>query len=210
MILGIVGGVKQSQSDTPLVPTTLSKIAVVNFALIFLVVNVFLVSLLLRHANVKKGERRLLVAVSLSMPLIFVRVLYALISNFGSNPSFGALTGSTTIFLAMAVVPELIVVLISLATGFTLRVISKDEKDEDVLPVQHDMSRLHSDHFQKSGVYGGQLNPDTLNPPQRWPGSSREPRTPATPLTPRRRGRPLPSNPRSGRDFYLQKETGMF
>ncbi|MCJ1400452.1 hypothetical protein MMC11_003657 [Xylographa trunciseda] len=209
MILGIVGGVKQSQSSTPLVPTTSSKVAVANFALIFLVVNVILVILLIRLANVKKGEKRLLFVVSVSMPFILLRVIYALISDFGSNPDFGALTGSTTIFCAMAVVPEMVVALISLTSGFTLRVIPKDEKDKDVLPVRSNLSRLHSDHFQKAGVYGGQVDRNSLYPPQQFP-SGREPLTPETPRTPRRRGPPLTAIPRLGRDAKSQKDSDMF
>jgi hypothetical protein len=206
LILGITGGVKQSQSSTPLAIGTISQVAVVNFTLVFVTVVVILGLLAMRIATVPQGEKRLLLAASVSVPFLTVRIVYALISDFANNPDFGVLNGNTTIYLCMGVLMEMFVVIISLVVGFTLRVVPANDKKE-ILPTKASNSRLDEKHFtSKSHAClapgGQQISQHNLYPPPQWPSTSREPLTPMTPLTPRRRGGPITALVRAGKDYY--------
>jgi hypothetical protein len=85
----------------------------------------------LRVSRVADGEKRLLVAVALSIPFIAVRLVYALIADFSHLRSFSLVSGKTTIYLCMDVIMEIAVVIIVIAFGLTLRIIPKGRPLED-------------------------------------------------------------------------------
>jgi hypothetical protein len=80
----------------------------------------------MRASTVSAGERRLLVAVALSIPFIAVRLIYSLIADFAGLQSFSLAFGDTTIYLCMNVIMEIIVTIIVIVFGLTLQVLPKE------------------------------------------------------------------------------------
>lgn len=131
LILGIVGGVNAgnaaSKSPTGAAPTqTLSKVATAIFIVCYIatVLSTIITSLSISHAE--EGEKRLLLAISLSLPFLAIRLIYSCIATFTTNKHFSLLTGSAWILLFVALLPELVVVVFYETTGLTLRAIPKD------------------------------------------------------------------------------------
>jgi hypothetical protein len=142
-ILAIIGGIDsstqytkdiQSQQQNPskaaidvqLVPQPLSKAAMGLFiaAYVILLVSTIMISFSLPHAE--PGEKRLLLAVALSLPSILVRLIYSSISLFGNSADF---RNNVTILLCMAFLMELSAVIIFEAIGLTLRKITPVEME---------------------------------------------------------------------------------
>ena len=97
------------------------------FTSVFLGVVCLLIILSLRISQIKGGERRLLLVVAVSSPFIATRLIYALISDFAQNQNFNASFGNVTIYLCMAVLEEITVVIMCVATGFTVSVVQRGE-----------------------------------------------------------------------------------
>jgi hypothetical protein len=122
LILGIVGGVNSSDSyasnGNRIVPSNLTKAGLGLFILSFLLIilSTFFLSFDVSHAEL--GEKRLLLAVALSLPFLLVRLIYSCIAVFGSDTTFRS---NTTILLCMAYLMEFIVVVIYEAVGLTLQ-----------------------------------------------------------------------------------------
>jgi magnesium-transporting ATPase (P-type) len=129
LILGIVGGSLQDHSTsnklTSIPPE--SKAAIILFVVVYICTVTILGILSMRVSHVAKGETRILVAVALCVPFIAVRLVYALISGFAGLRSFSLALGNPTIYLCMAVIMEIIVVIIIISFGLTLRIIPKAE-----------------------------------------------------------------------------------
>lgn len=73
-------------------------------------------------------EEFLLAAVSVSLVLLFVRILYMLISVFANSATFNLVTGSETARLCMSVIEEYAIVILLLAVGVTLKQLPKIDK----------------------------------------------------------------------------------
>jgi chromate transport protein ChrA len=142
--LGIKGGVVASYSSNPFDINAYSKAAIIIFIAVYLVVIAILVLLIMRVSQVKKGERRLLIVVTVCSPFIAARLLYALLSDFAESHLFNSTFGNLTIYLCMAVIEEIIVVIICVAVGFTLDVVPK-EVDE----TRHDLTSMGGDNTGK-------------------------------------------------------------
>lgn len=120
--LGIFGGIKAGRSDDPTKISIESKIAVLIFTAVYLSVLLYFFLLLAQATHVQHGERRLMLAVCLSLPLIAVRLVYALVADFANDHAFSYFSGgSTTIYLCMAVLEELVVVYLCIAIGLTVK-----------------------------------------------------------------------------------------
>ena len=63
------------------------------------------------------GEKRILIAVLAALPLLAIRLLYSLLSDFANNNTFSILDGDATVQLCMALIEEMIVAVIFLAAG---------------------------------------------------------------------------------------------
>lgn len=125
LILGIVGGVFLSEATDHFALNPETKAAAVFFAILFIAMLTLFCALCLRMSQVKPGEKRLLLAVSISCPFLAIRVIYALISDFAGNSAFNAIYGNITIYLCMDVIEEIIVVLICVTVGITVRKVPK-------------------------------------------------------------------------------------
>ena len=126
--LGIYGGIKTGNSDDPTKIVVESKIAVIIFTAVYIAVLVFYLLLLTQATHVQHGEKRLMLAVTLSLPLIAVRVIYALIADFANDSAFSYFNGgSATIYLCMAVIEELVVCYICILIGVTVKKLPADQ-----------------------------------------------------------------------------------
>ena len=125
VILAVVGGVNSNTSGIPTKVDTKTKVGVVLFALTWLALCLLLAMIATRISAVELGEKRLVLAVAISVPFVFVRLLYSLLASFSKDKQFSSMTGSVTINLCMAVIEEFVVVMVLLGTGLTLRVLPK-------------------------------------------------------------------------------------
>lgn len=124
LILSILGGIKASDdlsSTGVYTPQTLSKIAMGLFiaAFVLIVATTIILSFSISHAE--HGEKRLLLAVSISLPFILVRLVYSSISLLANTTTFNSVSGNVTVYLCMALIMEVCVVIIYEAVGLTLR-----------------------------------------------------------------------------------------
>jgi hypothetical protein len=121
LILSIVGGTSGNASPgSGIQVSTTSKAGIIlyicAYAALCLVCALSITSL--HHAS--SGEKRLVFAVILALPLILVRLIYSALVVFVHNHDFNILHGSVVLLVVMAVVEEFIVVGIYLVCGFTM------------------------------------------------------------------------------------------
>lgn len=124
LILSIVGGIDASNelsSTGVYTPQPLSKVAMALYIIAYLLIIVTTITLSFSVSHAEHGEKRLLLAVAVSLPFLLVRLVYSSTSIFGNNTNFNVLTGSVTIYLCMALIMELCVVITYEAVGLTLR-----------------------------------------------------------------------------------------
>jgi hypothetical protein len=123
LILSIVGQTNNTSSLQDLTHVDdKTKIGIVIFLVswVGLCFLFFLVSLRLR--SIEEGERRLLMAVGISIPLLLVRLVYSFLVVFANNPDFSTVTGNVTVMLVLSVIEEILIVYICLLVGLTLSV----------------------------------------------------------------------------------------
>ncbi|THV53576.1 hypothetical protein BGAL_0047g00290 [Botrytis galanthina] len=130
LILGIIGGINASGAYTSTgkwVPGTESKVSNILFIVSFvaIIATTILTSFSISHAE--NGEKRILLGIAIALPFLFVRLLYSVLSTFVSHSTtFNALNGSVTVLLCMDLLEELVIVLVYLAIGVTLKVKPKN------------------------------------------------------------------------------------
>jgi hypothetical protein len=80
-------------------------------------------------SQAEAGEKRLILAIALSLPFLLVRLVYSGMSIFSNNPAFIQYGGSfnPNIHLGMMVIMEMVIVAIIEAVGLTLRKIPKSQ-----------------------------------------------------------------------------------
>jgi hypothetical protein len=158
LILGIIGGIHAANSfatSGKFQPGSLNKAgtSLMIVAWICLVISTALTSFSISHAE--HGERRLLMAVALSIPFLLVRLIYSIFSTFTRNKSFNLLNGNPTILLCVSLIEEFIIVLIFEGTGLTLKKLVREEHVEGarVMPGSgHSSSQQQGQHQQRSGT----------------------------------------------------------
>jgi hypothetical protein len=128
LILAIVGGsLQEGRTSTTLTAVRPEiKASILIFVAVYLSTVACFSILSMRASTVSAGERRLLVAVALSIPFIAVRLIYSLIADFAGLQSFSLAFGDTTIYLCMNVIMEIIVTIIVIVFGLTLQVLPKE------------------------------------------------------------------------------------
>jgi hypothetical protein len=146
LVLCIVGAIKSSDSGSTNYlgkPQTLTKVGVVLFLAAWAGLWLLLIVMVISSSLVEKGEHRLIVAVAISVPFIFVRLIYSLLVVFANNRRFNIVTGSVTINLVMAVLEEFVVAILCLSVGLSLQVrpksteLAKTADHSDKMPGRH-------------------------------------------------------------------------
>lgn len=121
LILSIIGINSQEDGATSYKPNAKSKAAIcVTLGVWVITVGLAFIINGNKH-NLPAGEKRLLLAVAISLPFILIRLLYSLISAFSHSRRFSAVSGNVTIYLVMAVLEEMVVVITCLGVGITLQ-----------------------------------------------------------------------------------------
>ena len=124
IILSIIGGVNSGNdygTTGRYEPQTLSKVGLALFIASFVAILAFTVLLSLSISHAEAGEKRILLAVAASLPLLLVRLIYSSVYTFGNYHPFSSLTGSVTLLLCMALLEEMAIVAIFEGVGLTLR-----------------------------------------------------------------------------------------
>jgi len=101
------------------------------------------------------GEKRLVLAVALSIPFVLVRLVFSGLGTFGHDPSFKTFGGSphyADYFLGMAVVMEMVTTVIFEGVGLTLHKIPRGHKQQDVGMVP--MGRRPDARVEEGRQYG--------------------------------------------------------
>ncbi|KAJ2994346.1 hypothetical protein NUW58_g1581 [Xylaria curta] len=125
VILGAIGGPSSSShfaktGEYKASDLTQAGIGLTIAGFVLLVIATVVVGLKISYAE--PGEKRIVLAVALSLPFLLVRVLYAAIGAYKSDSAFNLATGNINIFLGTAVIEEIIIVFIIEAVGLTLKV----------------------------------------------------------------------------------------
>jgi len=139
LILGIVGGVDAATNYENIInaggkalyhPTTLNKAGTSLFVVSYAILVGFVAITFPSVQHAEAGEKRLFLAVALSLPFILVRLVYSCLSTFANKRDFNLLDGNVTILLCVALIEEIICVIIYEATGLTLHKLRKEEHVE--------------------------------------------------------------------------------
>lgn len=119
LILCIVGATNASSPEHIDSENTI-HVGVVLYGVVFGMLVVLTLGAWLAKRRTGDGEGLLILAVIGALPFIFVRLLYAFLSAFSQSHMFNPATGSTTAEFFMAVLDEMAVVVIYIATGLKL------------------------------------------------------------------------------------------
>ncbi|KIN02310.1 hypothetical protein OIDMADRAFT_41432 [Oidiodendron maius Zn] len=122
LILCIVGGTDESGSSASDIATGKrdTKIGVVIFLIIYLLLIALAIITMKDVGNAPKGEKRVYFAVLGALPLLGVRLLWSLLSSFSSNPSFSITSGKPLVQFFMATLEEFVVVVFYTLAGLTI------------------------------------------------------------------------------------------
>ncbi|CAI7617298.1 unnamed protein product [Penicillium glandicola] len=148
-ILSIIGTTASSNISNGLVKQQ-TKLGLVFYLIAWIIVGGLFLIILQRTKRIENGENRLLLAVGISLPLIFVRLMYSYIYAFGHKSEFNMITGDVTIQLVMSVLAEMVAVLVCLGIGLTLQVrpAAKYTQQRNSSNQHDDELELANDHLQ--------------------------------------------------------------
>lgn len=147
LVLEIIGVIDLSTSTDPSKVAhaeTLLRAAIIIFFVVFVVLVAVTILTFFSFRSISPGERRILYAVTFSIPFLFVRILYSLLEHFNTGTTFGLSTGNVVIQACMATIEECIVVALYLTAGVLAPIIARS----DVQPAR----RLAAVHEQYSPV----------------------------------------------------------
>jgi hypothetical protein len=139
LILCIAGGSDEASSSSSPSDIKSGRTDVKWGIGIFVAIYVFLVVLaiysMFEVGKTARGEKRILVAVILALPLIGSRLLYSVLDTFDNNHTFNLINGSAIVQLFMATLEEALVVIMYALVGLTVHkygeggvMSAKDEK----------------------------------------------------------------------------------
>ena len=134
LILGIVGGINAANdfiSSGRYTPGALSKAGTALFIVAYVAIVIFVLFMSFHVSHAEKGEKRIFIAVVISLPLLLVRIIYSSLSTFSHDSSFNLLTGSVTVILCVALIEEFVIVMVFEGTGLTLKRVDKPQHLEN-------------------------------------------------------------------------------
>lgn len=131
MILSIVGQTTNDSSLEAGYTSSEVKAGIALFIVTWVAALFLTIMMWFRYGGIERGEHRLLWAVTISMAILFIRLLYSILSIFKHSSTFNLFTGNVTVFLVMDVLEEIIVVYIMMLTGLTLQLREKAVYDAD-------------------------------------------------------------------------------
>ncbi|KAG9228286.1 hypothetical protein BJ875DRAFT_389701 [Amylocarpus encephaloides] len=124
LILCISGGTDAASStSTPAElksGRTETKWGVAIFVVLFIILVVLAVYSMFEVHKTARGEKRILVAVIIALPLLGSRVLYSVLCTFHESPIFNLVDGSVVVQICMATVEEGLLVIMYAVVGLTV------------------------------------------------------------------------------------------
>jgi putative Ca2+/H+ antiporter (TMEM165/GDT1 family) len=154
LVLSIVGGIDASSSYVDSVkkqglaaayhPNTLNKAGAALLILCYALLVAFTAITYPSVSYAEPGEKRLFLAITLSLPFMLVRLVYSCISTYSNMKEFNLMSGNVTVFLCVALIEEFVVVVIFEATGLTLQ---KQVKEVHVEAAAHSRSVDSDNHL---------------------------------------------------------------
>lgn len=122
LILGIAGVSEASNGDYK---NGLTMGAMGIFLAVFVIFVLMTVWLWLQtHSNLRVFQKKLFLAVAISIPFVLVRVIYSALSDYTDIPRF-QINGSDTVYLCMSVLEEIVAMVVTMALG-TSAVLQRD------------------------------------------------------------------------------------
>lgn len=164
VILAIVAGTKEDSSSDSEISTGQNYMdgAVILLLLCFLAFATILGIATTRLRDVLHSERRLLFALLLATPFLFVRLLYSLVSAFSSSQYFDLLKPNVWVEAFMSILMEFIVVTILLIAGIITPVTPRSlVNGEGVLKGRRSQGRWPSINLQNDYVVEPKLSSDS-------------------------------------------------
>jgi hypothetical protein len=89
----------------------------------------------------RRGEKQLLTAVAISLPILLIRVLYSMLSTFSNKIVFNPVIGSEYAELFMAAIEEMVVVLIYIWVGLKQDSVPANESNSKKSTLLHRAGR---------------------------------------------------------------------
>lgn len=160
LILSIIGGVNAGEDfgKTGIYKTqTLSKAGLGLFIAAFVILCLILAIIVQSVQHAEEGEKRILLAVAISLPFLLVRLIYSALAVFANRRSFSLFYGDVSILLFMALLEEVIVVVIYEGVGLTLKKVKKEWVAEGECGSGEHMMRIEGEGSEpeRRGQEGG-------------------------------------------------------
>ncbi|KAL2840533.1 hypothetical protein BJY01DRAFT_236737 [Aspergillus pseudoustus] len=121
LILGIAGvSTADDSNDGTYHPDKIVKVSMGLFLAVFVVTIATAAWLWFQLSlSLRTFQRKLFLAVALSVPFLIVRLVYSAISDYGDNSKFAVLVGDPTVYLCMSVLEEIVAMTITMALGMS-------------------------------------------------------------------------------------------
>ncbi|KAI1082378.1 hypothetical protein F5B20DRAFT_34761 [Whalleya microplaca] len=119
LILSAIGGANYDDAGN----YTTSNLSVAGTALMIAAYVLLLLSTVILATQISRveiGQKRLVLAVGLSLPFLLVRLAYSAATNFGNSSTFNPVNPDVNVRLGMSIIMEMIVVAIVEGIGMTL------------------------------------------------------------------------------------------
>ncbi|KAJ6103639.1 hypothetical protein N7486_003861 [Penicillium sp. IBT 16267x] len=119
LILAISGGTDQASSNVSDHASGKSetRAAIILFLLIYIAACLLFIITMRDLRTMVPSQQRIYICIFFALPLIAARLLYSLISDFGSDPKFSLIDGDPSVQLGMATFEEFLVVLMYTILG---------------------------------------------------------------------------------------------
>ncbi|OKL64685.1 hypothetical protein UA08_01054 [Talaromyces atroroseus] len=129
MILSIVGMTTSSSLEAGLT-SKLTKAGMILYLVGWAIVVAVTFLIWAQYRSIEKGEHRLVLAATFSMPFLTVRLVYSALAIFKHTATFNMFTGNTTVFLVMDILEEIVIVYVMVLTGLTLDIRAQPIPDQ--------------------------------------------------------------------------------
>ncbi|KAH8653516.1 hypothetical protein BX600DRAFT_440581 [Xylariales sp. PMI_506] len=131
LILGAVGGSNSGSTYGSTGVYTVSSLSKAGMALMivgFAILVLATASVASQISHAEPGEKRLALAVGLSLPFLLVRIIYSSIVLFANSPNFSPVKPNVNAQLGMDIIMEMIIVIIVESIGLTLGKMAPGER----------------------------------------------------------------------------------
>jgi uncharacterized membrane protein len=121
LIIGIAGvSITNSNANGPYRPNDEVKAAMGLFLAVFVITTLMMLRVAIYYRlDIKKWQKKLLLATFLSWPFLLVRLIYSALGDFTTMHDFSIFDGNTTVYLCMDVLMEIAAMAICVAFGLS-------------------------------------------------------------------------------------------